>query len=235
MFKRLLFLAPLAILAFALAAVALASRLYWGYWLTPPSASGAAACLASVETFTTYSRNAPPSSGSVALLHAAAQADYTSGENPRGRVAAALAQRRLLPSSPTASDASLRTSITSAIEAAGALKLGSPGYPYATDLYGSVAVGRDLQGKHVVVAAFSGGEVSNDHYPYYEAVLAVSPNGQLSLSRLRFYWYDVAGIEGLLGCLTAFIVAVPLLLLWLVTVTFHLVNIFWRRHARRAA
>lgn len=47
-----------------------------------------------------------------------------------------------------------------------------------------------------VFAGLSGGQISNDHYPYYEFLFAVKDNQNELIKKQRFYT-DVAGIEGL--------------------------------------
>ena len=47
-----------------------------------------------------------------------------------------------------------------------------------------------------VFAGLSGGQVSNDHYPFYE-FLFVKNNNQLKLIKKQRFYTDVAGIEGL--------------------------------------
>ena len=235
MSTRSLLLAPVAILAITLVAMATASRVYWGYWFNPPSSEGTAACLASIDHFTSIRPGAPATSGPAALVRAAAQVNYLSGEIPLGRLAAALVGRQLIPASSEPVDPSLLPAITASLAAAGVLRTGDPGYPNAGRLLGHIAVGRNSLGQRTVLAALNGSEASNDHYPYYEAVLGFSPRGELVLSRLRFYWFDFAGIEGLLGCLTALAVAVPLIFIWLLMVAFRVLARLWSRTPRTAA
>lgn len=77
---------------------------------------------------------------------------------------------------------------------------GESGYDHAKTLWGHVVAGHDAQGNQILVAALWGGEVSNDHRPYYEAAFTQSLTGELHLVRVRHYWWDFAGLEG--GVLT---------------------------------
>ena len=235
MSTRSLLLAPLAIVAISLVAMATASRVYWGYWFRPPSSEGTAACLASLDRFTSNRPGGPAASGPAALMREAASVNYLSGEIPLGRLAAALVRRQLIPASSEPVAPSLLPAITASLAAAGVLRTGDPGYPNAGRLQGHIAVGRNSCGQPIVLAALNGSEASNDHYPYYEAAFDVSPRGELVLSRLRFYWFDFAGIEGLLGCLTAVAVAVPLLFIWLLMVAFRVLAPLWSRTPPTAA
>ena len=80
------------------------SRLYWGYWFTPPSANDVVASLVHVERFTSAW---PVGSGAAALKICVGEVNYEPGDDPLGRVAAALVARRLLPASDQPVDSSL--------------------------------------------------------------------------------------------------------------------------------
>lgn len=84
------------------------------------------------------------------------------------------------------------------LEDSGRLEEGIPGYHDAKKLRGILieAIGRD--GRRLLFAGVSGGEVANDRYPYYEFLFADDPAGgpPRLLSFQRFY-YDIAGMEGI--------------------------------------
>lgn len=88
------------------------------------------------------------------------------------------------------------TDVRDALSRRGILIPGERGYPHATDLYGSIGLGRSRSGKPLVLAAVYGGEVSNDHHAYYEAIFERRASGELSLVRHQLYFFDIAGIEG---------------------------------------
>jgi hypothetical protein len=153
---------------------------------------------------------------------------YVSGESPHGRLPAALVARALLPTSESPVDASVLKSLIAALSEGDLLRRGDPGYGYATDLHGHIAIGKDRGGRTLCVAALSGGEVSNDHYPYYELVGAPEAGGRVALNRVRFYWYDVAGMEGIAHWFAGVVVAGIATATWLLSATAWFVFRVWR-------
>lgn len=73
---------------------------------------------------------------------------------------------------------------------------GEAGYFRARELHGVVAVGRDDGGRDLVLAYFTGGEVSNDHHPAYQFVFSSAGDGELTTIDQAWHFFDVAGIEG---------------------------------------
>lgn len=172
------------------------SRFYWGYWFTPPASDRTAGYLSDVTSFTSFWRSTALSGGQ-ALYRAANQVTYVSGDSPAGRLPAALVKRGLLAASDQPIDASVLRVLIEAMAERGLLRRGDPGYERATELEGHVVIGKDQSGKEIVVAALVGGEVSNDHRPYYEVVAEQVSDGKVTIKRSRFYWWDLAGGEGL--------------------------------------
>jgi hypothetical protein len=81
------------------------------------------------------------------------------------------------------------------LRVARALVPGDPGYPDATCLSGAAVEVEDAQGGVTLVVGLRGRQVSNDHYPYYEATLRRAVDGW-RLERVQRFFYDVAGMEG---------------------------------------
>jgi hypothetical protein len=171
------------------------SRLYWGYWVTAPASERTASHLSELTSFTSFWYSGPES-GRAALARSASRANYISGEAPDGRLPVALIERGLLPTSEQAVDASVLRAFKTALAERGLLRQGNPGYGQATDLQGHIAAGKDHNGRDIYVAALVGGEVSNDHLPYYEMVAAPVGSDRVTITRFRFYWWDRAGLEG---------------------------------------
>jgi hypothetical protein len=178
-----------------LLATCLTSRLYWGYWFTPPSSDRTVRHLAELTSFTSLWQSTTQS-GRPALSRAASEVNHASGDVPGGRLPAALIARGLLPSSEKAADASVLRAITAALAEGNQLRQGGPRYRHATELLGHVAIGKDRNGKELYVAGLIGGEASNDHHPYYEVVAEPAGGGGLKIKHLQFYWWDLAGLEG---------------------------------------
>ena len=175
------------------------SRLYWGYWIALPSAANVANSFASLERFTTFGCCGPNDarSGRRALHYAANIEFHYAGDWPIANLPASLVRRELEPESEEAVPTAMMTKIREALDSRGALLAGQPGYTHAKELWGHVAIGRNTNGVQTVAAALWGGEVSNDHHPYYEVAFANSPAGALELLALRQYWFDFAGVEGI--------------------------------------
>ena len=173
------------------------SYFYWGYWLRPPCSGSIVDDVVSVDRFSTFSWDGNVSSGRIAMLEAAATTNSISGDDPRGRLAAALVTRNLTPASSDSVDPLLLPSAVAALSSAGKLLPGSPQYPDPAKLHGSLAQATTRAGNRILLAALTGGQASNDHYPYYEGVFALDTGNHLSLQRLHFYYWDFAGLEGI--------------------------------------
>jgi hypothetical protein len=115
------------------------------------------------------------------------------------RVLIALEDRGRLPTYP--SPVPIRDlrlpSVFGLLEKTGLLEEGEPGYNDAKDLRGVVVQARGDDGVPLVFIGARGGQVSNDHYPYYEFLFAWPFGGEPRLLSSQQFYYDVAGIEGL--------------------------------------
>lgn len=197
------------------------SRMYWGYWLGPPSSDVTVRDVKSVERFSTFNWDGTQSSGRAVLLAAASGVNYVSGDDPMGRLPAALVSRQLYPRYPQSVDPSLLPEIVTALDSLGKLVPASIEYHNTARLHGHLALASTRAGNRVVVVAFAGGEVSNDHYPYYEAVFAINPVNTVTLQQFHAYFFDVAGVEGfghwlggvLISIGASFVVAVAALII----------------------
>jgi hypothetical protein len=85
------------------------------------------------------------------------------------------------------------------------------GYDSNSGLHGLVVSFASSDGRTYNLLAARGGQVSNDHYPYYEALF----DDQGNLLRSQMFYFDVAGMEGADGWPSLFVVAV---LIWLVLI-----------------
>lgn len=73
------------------------------------------------------------------------------------------------------------------------LETGEPGYDkHARELRGVVATGTTADGSAVAFAAFTGRQISNDHYATHEVFVTRSPTQALDV---RNYYSDIAGAE----------------------------------------
>lgn len=80
----------------------------------------------------------------------------------------------------------------------GILVAAEEGYDESDLLRGTVIDARGKTGERMLFLAVKGGQVSDDHYPYYE-MLFIAPDSAAELTYVRGqrFFYDDAGIEGL--------------------------------------
>jgi hypothetical protein len=202
--RRHILLSLLLVLAGGAAGGMITSRLYWGYWLTPPDSGRTISELTSVERFSAFVWDGSDTSGKDVLLDAAKAENWISGETPMGRVAAALVRRDLVPVTSEPVPPNLLAAVRRDVEERGWFPDAHPPYIYARQTVGYLAMGRDASGQPMLIAALHGGQASNDHYPYYEMSYAVLPNGELQRRTGRMYWNDYAGLEGIAHWLGVF-------------------------------
>ena len=81
--KHEMLLVVAATLVFGAAATLITSKLHWGYWVSPPSPDATVTLLRHLESFTTMWRGYPPHSGHDALVKAAEDVNWSSGDDPR--------------------------------------------------------------------------------------------------------------------------------------------------------
>ncbi|MBU4459541.1 MAG: hypothetical protein KJ579_03150, partial [Verrucomicrobia bacterium] len=113
------------------------------------------------------------------------------------RVLFDLERRNLLPPAYATSMPNLPEPLA-LVRSTGLLVEPEPGYEKDSGPRGGVIVdARDRAGERLVVMGLVGGQVENDHYPYYELVFAGSPGstGLAYVGGQRFF-HDFAGIEG---------------------------------------
>jgi hypothetical protein len=113
------------------------------------------------------------------------------------RVLVALKARRALPEAPEPLSADRLNGLYALLNETGRLEHGESEYTDAKKLAGIVveAVGPD--GRPLIFVGARGGQVSNDHYPYYEFLFTgASRGGPLTLLSFQRFYYDVAGLEG---------------------------------------
>lgn len=230
---RIFYIATLSIAVSICTAMLGVSRVYWGYWTSVPSSYATISTLVTVERFTTLLWDGKPTSGREALERSALNVNYISGDRPLGRVADAIYRRHLFPESDDHVEESLLPAITATLAKRGDLRHGEPGYLLAEELFGDIVVGRNRDNRRVVIAALSGGQVSDDHLPYYEVLLEWGQNGELVVKNLLFYWYDVAGLEGLAHWLAGLAAGVIVTELYLVFGGFYILGRSLRRGAGR--
>ena len=119
---------------------------------------------------------------------------YSLGE----RALIALKNANRLPASPLPISADRLARLYGVLARTGRLETGQPGYDRAKDLRGVVIEAEGSETNPIVFVGVQGGEVSNDHYPYYEFLFSDPDHaGDLKLLSAQRFYFDVAGIEGM--------------------------------------
>ncbi|MEW5884343.1 MAG: hypothetical protein AB1725_09005 [Armatimonadota bacterium] len=180
----------------SLAMALVVSKLYWGYWVSRPPLLPLAQEIGELQTLTfvrtvngQFEPTNPPE-------HLSAKQqdwvdDYMHLEERFLFMPEVYANiRRLPPTSAERLNPYRRALLESRL-----LAKSAKGYDSAAGIRGVVAEYRDPQGRPRVFLGLRGGQVSNDHYPFYEMVLAREGGSVKVLAKQRFF-YDVAGIEG---------------------------------------
>lgn len=177
------------------------SKGYWGYFFSRPDIINELKIVGEVQKFV-FVRTEATVSGSYQLVKNTDPPFYRKFINTTGeyymlveRMLSALQERQLLPENPNTEDlvAPYSTLYQEILKSHLIITDGS-----GEELNGVIIITKTTNGSELIFFGATGGEVSNDHYPYYEMVFEKdSHTGQLHfLHGLRFF-YDVAGLEGL--------------------------------------
>lgn len=197
----LLAMLPVALLSFSLGIGF--SKTYWGYFFFRPALLKEFRQIAQVSALvpveTSDATHAPPSlvhGGDSSLAEDLAYAEDNSYDDPAGRLLLALERQHLLPAEFSTSLSDLPPLLPLA-QASGLMASSETGYESERSLRGIVVDAVDPAGTRLVFLGFHGGQVSNDHYPYYE-MLFTAPAGSSDLKFVRGqrFFFDIAGIEG---------------------------------------
>lgn len=112
----------------------------------------------------------------------------------------------------------------------------SHGYNSDRQLHGLVMSFVSRDGRPLTLIAARGGQVSNDHYPYYEALF----DDKMDLVQSHMFYFDVAGMEGAEGWPVLILSSIVAGILTVFAPLFHMSisvplvrSLFMRRSARR--
>jgi hypothetical protein len=178
------------------------SKDYWGYWFKRPGLFAEIDGIARVTALIPVTTR-DDSSGKNALvvddrfsttqtLAGAARDPYYCLE---ARILLRLREKQLLPATPAASLSGLPPLYPLVVQS-GLLASPEPGYEHSAE-FGGVAVDAvDASGTRLVFLGLRGGQLENDHYPYYGLLFSgCTDSSALSLIRGQRFFYDVAGME----------------------------------------
>jgi hypothetical protein len=201
---RILLSAIGATMVLAFLAAVIVSKGLWGYYLYRPPLDRRIGDARKVISVTSVS-TAPVGAERALVANADYSIDqlidygrtndyYSLGE----RALIALRDRGRLPTTPPTMSPERLARLYGVLARTGWLEAGELGYEHAKDLRGVVIEAEGDDGGPLLFVGVQGGEVSNDHYPYYEFIYSGRSAGgdPILLSAQRFY-FDVAGIEGM--------------------------------------
>ena len=178
------------------------SRIRWGYWFARPGLPGEIDDVARVNRIVAVTTEEGPEGRSFAadpgfsLPRALASARGDPYYCLEERILLRLEERGLLPESASAEAGGL-SDLRRLIAETGVLAESEEGYDSGGSLRGVVVDAEDASGVRLLFVCARGGQVSNDHYPFYELVFrSDGPGGAPACVHGRRFFYDVAGCEG---------------------------------------
>jgi hypothetical protein len=232
----------LAVLSF-LAAIGV-SKLYWGYFIRRPSLNRRIHQIEQVISLTTLrSEKQPDGSVRFVISDGYSIADRLSvcrDQRPwvsyyclEERILAVLDDQGKLPTLPERMSSQELAALYHQLEATQLLHQGATGYDRARELTGIGLVAEGREGKRYLIVGVTGGEVSNDHHPYYEFLFRLPDHGpDPTLLSCRRFFYDVAGMEGLDGLrLWPVFFLLGFMMLTLVVGLLSIISIVRKKHA----
>ena len=98
-------------------------------------------------------------------------------------------------------------------------------YHKADYLKGLIAEIKSKQNEDMVIMCLRGGQVENDHYPYYELVFIKNSKNKFELVNSQMFYFDIAGLEGRFIILWFIVFLQTVLALVIITVVLFLIHI----------
>jgi hypothetical protein len=195
---------PLALLAVSFVVSLSASRWYWGYFFMRPPVLGHVHRIQTVTAVVPFETQIDHSGHPLAVPNPNYDLGRDLNEFPddpyydlTGRVIKALKPKGNL-GLVLNDHLDVFPVVYEELARAGLLAESAQGYNSIKGLRGVMIEGTDADGKKILVVAASGGEVSNDHYPFYEATFSSEAGStDLTWTGGQRFFYDIAGIEGL--------------------------------------
>lgn len=184
----------------ALAAVSV-SKAYWGYWFQRPG------ILSELDSLTTVEQVIPVVKSDVISTEFKVDANYSKKDAYLAtdyyfldeRHWVTLVDKGLLPNDfGFEQDLGIFKNFHQQLQTNRMLATLTAGYESeAETMQGVITVGTANNGAQLALVSLKGGQVSNDHYPYYEMVFHIDPsNSTLTFVRGQRFFYDIAGMEG---------------------------------------
>ncbi len=179
------------------------SRRLWGYFMVRPDLLSEVGEIAPVKAVVPL-KTASDASGKRTIVpdrdFSLADSMATGKEDSyyclSARILIELERRNLLPAAPATTLDGL-PEFYSLIQTSSTLAKSSEGYDSSAELKGILIDAADKSGGRLVFLGLTGGQLSNDHYPYYEMLFRGRKDArELSFVHDQRFFYDVAGMEG---------------------------------------
>jgi hypothetical protein len=190
-------------IAIALLVSIVISKVYWGYFFTKPPLLAEVGDIVKVGAIVPFGIEVRSSGhslivGTNSLLSDDLASFKKYGDDCLdGRILLELDRKKLVPDAYATTSAGL-PELYPLIRDSGALVESSKGYDSSSQLRGIAVDAIGKSGDRLLFLGFTGGQLSNDHYPCYELLFRGSVESPaVTFVRGQHYFYDVAGMEGL--------------------------------------
>jgi hypothetical protein len=179
------------------------SKAYWGYFISRPALLSEVSEIVKVRSIVPFKTKSEDSGKRTivpdniySLSDRIAAGKKYGDDSLEERILIELERKSLLPAAFETTLDGL-PELYPLIRGSGALAGSSKGYDSSAQLSGIAVDATDKSGSRLVVLGLTGGQLSNDHYPYYEMLFRGQKDAaELSLSRSQRFFYDAAGMEG---------------------------------------
>lgn len=179
------------------------SKVYWGHFISRPALIGEVSEIAKIKaviSFKTeldaFGKHTTVPDNTYSLSDRLASGKKYGDDSLEERILVELERRNLLPAAFATTLAGF-PEVYRLIQGSGVLATSSRGYDSAARLEGIAVDATDKAGNRIVILGLTGGQLSNDHYPYYELVFrGQKAAAELSFARGQRFFYDAAGMEG---------------------------------------
>ena len=211
------------------------SRVYWGHFLSRPALLSEISEIAKVKSIVSFKTELDDSGKRTMVSDAAySLADRIASGKKYGddcleeRILIDLERRNLLPVAFATTLDGL-PDLYALITGSGALASSSKGYDSSAQLRGIAVDATDKSGTRLVIFGLTGGQLSNDHYPYYEMLFRGQKEAaELSFARCQRFFYDAAGMEGFEWNVIWLFLSIPGIVLGIVVFTIG--KVIWRKY-----
>ncbi len=164
---------------------------YWNYGIWPPALNPKVTEAVRVAAFSEFNVSGDIVSGR-SLNHIDEELPFI------GRAYRSFVSRKLLDGETSRFEGERLRSILTAIQSSGELFESTTGYSSSSRFNGYALELRAPNGDHFYFVEALGGQVSNDHYPFYEfTVHGNAPDTPPTITHRNRFYFDVAGLEGM--------------------------------------